>query len=99
MREISTHTREFHAFSKKLSAAGSDCAGASFLSHPPRPRLRIDFPAGMAKTLRLYGRTERKFADGKNRLAVQASRLHFSVLRDLRRYQWLLGLRPARRRA
>ena len=53
--------------------------------------------ARFANTGQPYGRTKRKFADGKNRVAVQAARLHFSIVRDLRRHQRLLGLRPARR--
>ena len=55
---------------------------------------RIDFHAQLTNTDQPYGRAKREFADGKNRVAVQAARLYFSIVGDLRRYQRLWDYGP-----
>src|SRR5204863_3265605 len=40
----------------------------------------------------------RRGKHGKDRQLMQAARIHFPVERDLRRTEWPVGLRPARRR-
>src|ERR1043166_9616138 len=66
---------------------------------PPSP-IRSTLAAALTsecawRKLPPYGRSKNQRVDGENRLALQTQRIHFSILGDLRRHQWFLGLRPA----
>src|SRR5512138_3930518 len=64
------------------------------------PAAHLDTGLPFTNTARpVYGRTERKRADGEDRLSLQTPRIHLPILGNLRRHQWFLGLRPPRRRA
>src|SRR5258708_7141351 len=81
---------------KKISGRGQ---GAACIPVPPRRPHTLTSTTASRRLPGLYDRSQSERSHGENRLLVQTPRLHFPVVGNLWRHQWVLGLRSARRGA
>src|SRR5260370_31254089 len=87
---------------KKISGRGKEAAGirTCFRSRE-RPKGQSQRPHTLTSTTAsrtlpgLYDRSQNERSHGEDRFLVQTPRLHFPVVGNLWRHQWVLGLRSA----